>query len=148
MNCLLYCIIYDLLSLPSRPSLETLRWRGEGTVEEGWRTSISIILFHCGSFSPTPSISCSISPPASSPALLMFLFCTSPAPTLTPPPEGNAAFPNVVFLLNQRRRWNNAVWGRKGGVFKDPSALHVWEHFFDSVEGTAEAWRTNTATYC
>lgn len=111
MNCLLYCIIYDLLSLPSRPSLEARRWRRGGTVEEGWRPSISIIFFHCGSFSPTPFISCSISPlPAHRPSWCFF----SAAPTPSPPPslEGNAAFPHVVLLLKQRR---NEIMPSEGG---------------------------------
>lgn len=108
MNCLLYCIIYDLLSLPSRPSLETPCRLARGKSGGGMET---IHLHYPFSLlkrflqSP-PSISCSITPPP----LPRPPWCFFSARCSSPPPEGNAAFPNVVHS-KQLREWNYSIWG-------------------------------------
>lgn len=105
MNCLLYCIIYDLLSLPSRPSLETPCWLARGKSGGGMETIHLHYPFSLWFLQSPPSISCSIIPPSS-----LLSWCFFSARCSSPPPEGNAAFPNVVYS-KQLREWNYSIWG-------------------------------------
>lgn len=131
MNCLLYCIIYGLLSLSSRPSLETdcvlIRRKSRGR----WRQSISIILFHCGYLvshqAHSLHVSCSI---ASSICPVITAHCLPGvgAPQAAAATLGKFCFFLMTCLQLGSRENGTLMLPESDTVLKDPSYSCVQEH--------------------